>query len=129
MRQAFQSATVNARGSVSRHAVPITLLTLAVVAVPICLAIWKIPQWQVGTNPLNVEEKARIDAETAARVALIQGVGGLLLFTTAGISWFNLKATERNVLIAEEKQVTERFSKAVEMLGTSHSPTWRLKLA
>lgn len=114
------------RGSVSRHAAPITLLSLAVVAVSIFLAIWKIPQGQVGTNPLNVEEKARIDAETAARVVLIQGVGGLLLFTTAGISWLNLKATQRNILIAEEKQVTERFSKAVEMLGNENSTHIRL---
>jgi hypothetical protein len=80
-------------------------------------AVWKLPQLQVGSTPLSVEEKARIDAETSARVALIQGVGGLLLFLTAGVSWLNLKATQRNVLVAEDKQVTERFSKAVEMLS------------
>jgi uncharacterized protein YjbI with pentapeptide repeats len=98
-----------------------------VVGVPVLLlAVLKIPQWQVGTNPLKVEEKARIDAETAARIVLIQGVGGLLLFTTAGISWLNLKATQRNILLAEEKQVTERFSKAVEMLGNESSTHIRL---
>jgi uncharacterized protein YjbI with pentapeptide repeats len=80
-------------------------------------AVWKLPQLQVGSTPLSVEEKARIDAETSARVALIQGVGGLLLFLTAGVSWLNLKATQRNVSVAEDKQVTERFSKAVEMLS------------
>lgn len=90
------------------------------------LTVWKISQWQVGSSPLKVEEKARIDAETSARTALIQGIGGLLVFATAGVSWLNLKATQRNVLVAEEKQITERFSKAVEMLSNESSIHTRL---
>jgi uncharacterized protein YjbI with pentapeptide repeats len=94
-------------------------LLALLVLVGLLLAVWKIPQQQVGTMPLKAEEKARIDAETSARVALIQGIGGFLVFVTAGVSWLNLKATQRNVLIAEEKQITERFSKAVELLSSN----------
>jgi uncharacterized protein YjbI with pentapeptide repeats len=101
-------------------------LIAVVIIIGLLLVVWKIPQWQVGTAPLQVEEKARIDAETSARVALIQGIGGLLVFVTAGVSWLNLRATQRNVLVAEEKQVTERFSKAVEMLSNKDSIYTRL---
>lgn len=98
-------------------------LLVGIFAVGVLLAIWKFPQWQV--KAIN-DPKERITAETAARATLIQGVGGLLLFGTAYISFLNLKATQRNVLIAEEKQVTERFSKAVEMLSHENSIHTRL---
>ena len=94
-----------------------SLLLLVLLAA--LLAVWKVPQWQVGNIPLSTEEKARIDAETSARVALIQGIGGLLFFVTAGVSWLNLRATQ-------EKQVTERFSKAVEMIGNENNIHIRL---
>jgi len=113
--------------SVVRQRLPVQLTFLvAFVVAGLLFAVWKIPQWQVGSAPLKIEEKARIDAETSARAALIQGIGGLLLFVTAGVSWQNLKATQRNVLVAEDKQVTERFSKAVEMLGNENSLYIRL---
>jgi hypothetical protein len=76
--------------------------------------------------PSQTGREERIDAETAARLALIQGAGGLLLFGTAAISFLNLRATQRDVEIAESKQVTDRFSKAVEMLGNENSVYIRL---
>ena len=50
--------------------------------------------------------------QVATRSTLIQAFGGLFLVTTAYFSWRNLK-------VSEEKQVTERFSKAVEQLGNA----------
>jgi uncharacterized protein YjbI with pentapeptide repeats len=118
MKQNSQQVSVNTLKNRQKRLVQRLLLIFAIAGiVGVPLAIWKVPQWQVGNAPLTVEEKARIDAETSARVTLIQGIGGLLVFTTAAVSWLNLKATQRNVLVAEEKQVTERFSKAVEMLS------------
>ena len=48
---------------------------------------------------------------------LVQTVGGLFLFITAYVSYQNLKATQKNVVVAEEKQVTERFTQAINQLG------------
>ena len=56
-------------------------------------------------------EKERITAENAIRSSLIQGLGGLFIIATAYIAW-------RNLLLAQEKQTAERFSKAVEQLGS-----------
>lgn len=62
--------------------------------------------------------KDRIVLENAINGSLIQAVGGLLLFVTAFVSLQNLKATQRSVLVAEEKQVTERFTQAINQLGS-----------
>lgn len=77
-----------------------------------------IPQRQVGSNPLTIEQKARIDAETSARVVMIQGIGGLFAFVAAATGLLNFN-------ISKEKQATERFIKAVEMLG-HNNPNIRL---
>lgn len=96
------------------------------------IAIWWLPQKQVEPlqhridaldsqkpttfaelEKLAQQEKARIDAENAARAALIQGAGGLFAATAAYIAWCNLLATQ-------EKQMAERFSKAVEQLGNDN---------
>ncbi|XHX80673.1 MAG: pentapeptide repeat-containing protein [Stenomitos frigidus ULC029] len=58
-------------------------------------------------------EKGRIDSENTIRTSLFQAVGGLLVFVTLYISWLTLKANEA-------KQVAERFSKAVEQLGSDN---------
>jgi uncharacterized protein YjbI with pentapeptide repeats len=121
----FKKTPSNSSGAYQGLSIQMSVLIVCVVA-GLLLTVWKIPQWQVGSSPLKVEEKARIDAETSARSALIQGIGGLLFFVTAAVSWRNLKATERNVLVAEDKQVTERFSKAVEMLSNENSLYIRL---
>jgi hypothetical protein len=127
MKQNSQQGSVNTLKDHPKRLVQRLLLIFAIAGIfGVPLVVWKIPQWQVGNAPLTVEAKARIDAETSARVTLIQGIGGLLVFTTAAVSWLNLKATQRNVLVAEEKQVTERFSKAVEMLSNENSIYTRL---
>jgi uncharacterized protein YjbI with pentapeptide repeats len=58
-------------------------------------------------------DKEIIDSKNAFRSALAQGIGGLLLFGTAYISWRTLRSQN-------EKQVAERFSKGVEQLGSEN---------
>lgn len=55
--------------------------------------------------------KDRVTLDNATYGNLVQAVGGLFLFITAFISFQNLKATQ-------EKQVTERFTQAINQLGT-----------
>ncbi len=55
-------------------------------------------------------EKDRVNAQNAIYGTLVQALGGAFFFVTAWLTWLNVK-------VAEEKQVTERFSKAIELLG------------
>ncbi|HEU0174053.1 MAG TPA: pentapeptide repeat-containing protein [Blastocatellia bacterium] len=87
--------------------------------------VWKVPEWQVrayhgrldasAISKLTPQEliqlqKDLITAENNARVTLAQIVGGLVVL-------LGLYATFKNVRVAEEGKLTERFSKAVELLG------------
>ena len=61
-------------------------------------------------------EKDRLTLENAVNATRAQVIGGALVFFTAFTAWRNLK-------VAEEKQITERFSKAVEMLSSTSMHT------
>jgi len=62
--------------------------------------------------------KDRIALRNTITGTLLQGVGGIFFFVTAYFSWQNLKSTQRNTSVAEEKQVTERFTQAINQLGS-----------
>lgn len=93
------------------------------------LAVWKLPQLQVHGYRERAEahiaqakpedrvalqvqlEKEIVTAETAARTALAQIIGGLFAAFGLYVAW-------RTVQVNEEGKLTDRFSKAVEMLGS-----------
>lgn len=78
--------------------------------------IWFVPKVQVSSMSSPTD---RMQAETAARDVIVKAIGGLLVFVTAFVSVENLRATQ-------EKQIAERFSKAVEMLGHEENVHIRL---
>jgi uncharacterized protein YjbI with pentapeptide repeats len=99
-------------------------------------AVWKIPQIQVP-NKLSTAERERITLEDKVRTTLIQAIGGSALFITGCFAFLNYqisqkklesdkKTAEDNLKLADSKQITERFSKAVEQLGNEESITVRL---
>ncbi len=100
------------------------LIVAGFVLVP--LTVWKVPEWQVrayygkldasAISKLTPQEliqlqKDLIAAENSARATIAQIIGGLVVL-------LGLYATFKNVRIAEEGKLTERFSKAVELLGS-----------
>jgi uncharacterized protein YjbI with pentapeptide repeats len=60
--------------------------------------------------------KDETGAKNAVYTNLVPVVGGMFFWITAYMTW-------RNLISSEEKQITERFSKAVEQLGSDKSPT------
>ncbi|MGB3297971.1 MAG: pentapeptide repeat-containing protein [Phormidesmis sp.] len=77
--------------------------------------------WLPIRQTRHLPQTERVSAETAARDVLIKGIGGSLVFITAFVSWGNLKATQKSTLLAEDRQISERFSKAIEMLSDRSS--------
>ncbi len=82
----------------------------AAILLALGVAVWQIPKWQTKTFTEKLEPKDRANLEDANRRTFIQFLGGLFFFVTAYLSWRNLKT-------AEDKEVNDRFSKAVELLG------------
>lgn len=92
----------------------------------IALILWLVPKWQTHSlrasfyevDIRRLEPKERIElakdlaaAENNARVTLAQIIGGLVVL-------LGLHVMFKNVRVAEEGKLTERFSKAVELLGS-----------
>lgn len=82
----------------------------AVIFFTLAIAVWQIPKWQTKSVTEELEPKDRANLEDANRRTFIQFLGGLFFFVTAYLSW-------RNLQTAEDKEVNDRFSKAVELLG------------
>lgn len=70
------------------------------------------PKLFIATQDIIVAEKARLDAETAARSALIQGIG--LIIITGYFSWLNYRSNQK-------KQSEDRYYKALEDLRSDYS--------
>jgi hypothetical protein len=121
----------------------IFLLTLVVIGL-----LWIIPRWQVrgfhGTldataisnlkaNELIQLQKDLITAENNARLALAQIIGGLVVLLGLRATFKNVQVAQRNVEIAqknlkvtEDGKITDRFSKAIELLGNGGELNVRL---
>jgi hypothetical protein len=96
----------------------------------VVLILWLVPKWQVYSyrarfdslglgNPERIQlEKDLITAENNARVTIAQTIGGLLVLLGLYATFRNIEIARENLRVAEEGKLTERFSKAVELLGS-----------
>lgn len=80
------------------------------------LVVWRIPIAQTQGVELS-EGETRFDVENSARETLVQALGGLFFCTTTFFTWRTLINAEKNFQLSEDKLVTERFGKSIEMLA------------
>jgi len=100
--------------------------TAVAVSVFLILLLWQFPKWQVR-SVVGLDSKDHFDRENEARKTLSQILGGLVLLIGFYFTWQNLvvtregqveaeKATQENLRIASEGQITDRFTKAIAQL-------------
>lgn len=115
-----------------KHDKKFVLPTIGIILILIVIVI-VIPQWAV--NNTNLTKEKRLEIANSYRTLMIQGFGALSFLITATFTWQNLKVAEANLKVVQDKQIadakvaeanlkatqdkqlTERFAKAVEMLG------------
>ena len=90
---------------------------IAATALLVVLVVWFVPKLQAA-HSRGVTDENRFDRENNARKTLAQIVGGV--FVLAGlyssVKTFDLQRASANLL--QEGQITDRFSKAIDQLGT-----------
>jgi hypothetical protein len=95
----------------------LALLTISVWAVYL---LWKVPQWQADawarTGTANPRELFEI--ENASRGTLGQILSGVAVLTGLIFAWQQLGNTSDNLRVSEEGQITDRFTRAVDQLGS-----------
>lgn len=85
--------------------------------------LWYVPKFQVSqlhinnntTNTNDYFKKAEL--EDKFRSILAQIIGGLAVFVGLYFTWKRNEAAEKSLLITQEGQITERFTRAIEHLG------------
>jgi len=88
-------------------------------AVAIGLALWLIPGSQVPSGVTDVKE--RIELEDQFRRTLAQIIAGIVILAGVWAAWRRASAVEKTVEVNREGQITERFTKAIELLGSDNT--------
>jgi hypothetical protein len=81
------------------------------------LSLWKLPAWQVTGATLT--DKERLELMDKARGTLAQIWAGVGIALGLYFTWRRIAAAERTVHVAEEGQITERFTRAIDQLGAT----------
>ena len=99
--------------------------TPCVLGIFLIVALWQLPKRQIGPRLYELGPGGQLFAENAARLTIAQIVGGLFLFLSVVFGWRQIQATDETVRqaqeglrLTEEGQITERFTRAVEQLGS-----------
>jgi len=91
------------------------VLVLSVVAV---IAIGWYPIWQ-ARSVTDPHDQERLELENRLRLTVAQIVGGAAVLVGVYLALRRVKAAEDQVRIARDGQVTERFTRAIEQLGSN----------
>jgi membrane protein implicated in regulation of membrane protease activity len=81
-----------------------------VVAAAIILAVWKLPSLLYG-DVTQASPDARLQAASSFRTALVAGLAGLAALGSLAIA-------TRTYRLTQQGQITDRFTKAIEQLGS-----------
>jgi hypothetical protein len=82
--------------------------------------LWKVPQWQASAwaRSGNASPRELFEIENESRGTLGQILSGVAVLTGLIFAWQQLGQTSNNLRVSEEGQITDRFSRAVDQLGS-----------
>jgi len=105
-----------------------TFLILGCIAcslIGLSFLLWKIPTIRAqSVQGLSIKEQYEL--ENATRISLAQAFGTLSQAIGGTVLLVGVYFTWRNLIATEDKQITERFTRAVEQLGNQQSSAIRL---
>jgi hypothetical protein len=79
---------------------------------------WKLPEWYVAARQHGLSPRDLIELENQTRATWAQVLGGAAGLVLIYLTWRRIAAIERAVEISEEGHITERFTRAIEQLGS-----------
>lgn len=93
------------------------LVTISIWAVYL---LWKVPQWQADAwaRSGNSNPRELFEIENESRGTLGQILSGVAVLTGLIFAWQQLGQTSDNLRVSQEGQITDRFTRAVDQLGS-----------
>lgn len=110
--------------SFKRHAALVMVVLALMVVLLLVAFLWAWPSWQAIREISVIKDRVPLETELVKVIAQI--VLGILVIGTLWIAWRRATAAEQTVKVAQEGQITERFTRAVEQLGNRESMAIRL---
>lgn len=106
------------RSGTPRAAV-VAVVALAVLGLSITIFL-VLPGWVVHHDlaGAHIEATDRLNAVNAVRTTLLQAVGGAVVLFGAYATWRQVRVSQDGLHATREGQVTDRFSRAVDQLGS-----------
>ncbi len=101
-----------------RRRVVLSVLGVAAVVALAGVVLWWVPKWQVAHLAGAVAPEVLFQRENEARQTWAGIIGGLVVLGTLYFTWRRVEAAQRSVEVAQEGQITERFTRAIEQLGS-----------
>jgi uncharacterized protein YjbI with pentapeptide repeats len=97
----------------------VAMLTISIWAVYL---LWKVPQWQAAAwaKSSNASPRELFEIENDSRSTLGQILSGVAVLTGLIFAWQQLGTTSDNLRVSQEGQITDRFSRAVDQLGSDN---------
>ena len=80
--------------------------------------LWKVPRWQ-AEGRTGLSEKEKFDVENSARGTLGSLLGTVTLLAGIFFAWQQFDNTNQTLHLSEQGQITERFTRAVDQLGSN----------
>jgi pentapeptide repeat protein len=94
----------------------------ALVVILACVLV--IPQWllrwELGAQARTLSAADKAKAINDVRTTLLQGIGGAVLLLGAFYTYQQVQTGRRQLHLAQQGQVTERFTRAIDQLGSAH---------
>src|SRR6266498_450410 len=87
--------------------------------VVIAVLVLLVPAWLVPGSVTPAQSEA-LQARNDLRTTLLQGIGGLFLIAGVVATWRQVQLTRHELDILREGQITERFTRAIEQLGSDN---------
>ena len=99
---------------------PAWAMALVTIALWAVYLLWKVPQWQADAWARSGSANPRelFEIENESRGTLGQILSGVAVLTGLIFAWQQLGQTSDNLRVSQEGQITDRFSRAVDQLGS-----------
>jgi uncharacterized protein YjbI with pentapeptide repeats len=90
---------------------------LAVVLACVLIVPEWLVRWELGAPARTLTAVERAKAINDVRTTLLQGIGGSVLLLGAYLTYRQLQTGREQLQVAQQGQVTERFTRAIDQLG------------
>jgi hypothetical protein len=92
---------------------------IAVGLIAVAVLVLLVPRWLIPASVTPSQFDA-LQAQNDLRTTLLQGIGGLFLIAGVVATWRQVQLTRHQLDILREGQITERFTRAIEQLGSDN---------